>query len=306
MVKSEEIQADLEEDSREADLSSECSTTVSTRAEKTFHKVSKHDTLAGLAIKYGVTVFDIKKANGLLSDGAMFAMETLIIPLHGNTREPCANRETLARFVGGLGKSDIERGWTSKPPITGPSPSSDAIGTLVNDGFFSVPKGSKSNQEIELREHVGYAGSQSGVEDSILPERVRRRRRDDGDTDSEAKELTDGTGNPGRPPIAPGRIKDYSLLSSSAPSNSDGTLLGFFKGWSPNGQGESFFEKIKRVANSPALAGPPGGTTMFGSVSWPESASIFGMQRGSDNVVGRQGSFSSVGSGIPKACPKTD
>ncbi|KAK9867163.1 hypothetical protein WJX84_006525 [Apatococcus fuscideae] len=44
------------------------------------HKVSKLDTLAGLAIRYNVTVSDIKRANGLLSDNSMFARDTLIIP----------------------------------------------------------------------------------------------------------------------------------------------------------------------------------------------------------------------------------
>lgn len=43
-------------------------------------QVSRLDNLAGLAIKYNVTVADIKRANGLLSDTAMFAKDTLLIP----------------------------------------------------------------------------------------------------------------------------------------------------------------------------------------------------------------------------------
>ena len=31
-------------------------------------QVSKNDNLAGIAVKYGISVSDIKKANGLLSD----------------------------------------------------------------------------------------------------------------------------------------------------------------------------------------------------------------------------------------------
>lgn len=38
------------------------------------------DTLAGVAIKYGVTVPDIKRVNNLLSDSAMFARGKLLIP----------------------------------------------------------------------------------------------------------------------------------------------------------------------------------------------------------------------------------
>ncbi|XP_038704894.1 uncharacterized protein LOC120000821 isoform X3 [Tripterygium wilfordii] len=47
------------------------------------HKVSKMDTLAGVAIKYGVEVADIKRLNGLATDLQMFALKTLLIPLPG-------------------------------------------------------------------------------------------------------------------------------------------------------------------------------------------------------------------------------
>ncbi|KAL3502243.1 hypothetical protein ACH5RR_036692 [Cinchona calisaya] len=50
------------------------------------HPVSKFDTLAGVAIKYGVEVADIKKMNGLVSDLQMFARKTLQIPLPGRHR----------------------------------------------------------------------------------------------------------------------------------------------------------------------------------------------------------------------------
>ncbi|KAH7277283.1 hypothetical protein KP509_39G043900 [Ceratopteris richardii] len=47
------------------------------------HQVSNLDTLAGLAIKYGVEVADIKRANGLATDLHMFGRRTLKIPLYG-------------------------------------------------------------------------------------------------------------------------------------------------------------------------------------------------------------------------------
>ncbi|GAB4850629.1 hypothetical protein Ancab_029938 [Ancistrocladus abbreviatus] len=47
------------------------------------HPVSKMDTLAGVAIKYGVEVADIRKMNGLVTDRQMFALKTLHIPLPG-------------------------------------------------------------------------------------------------------------------------------------------------------------------------------------------------------------------------------
>merc|ERR1712157_314564 len=45
-----------------------------------FHKVTKLDTLAGIAIKYNVQVGDIKLANGLHSDMSLYAREHIKIP----------------------------------------------------------------------------------------------------------------------------------------------------------------------------------------------------------------------------------
>lgn len=45
------------------------------------HEVSKLDTLAGVAIKYGVEVADVKRSNGLVTDFQMFAHKTLRIPV---------------------------------------------------------------------------------------------------------------------------------------------------------------------------------------------------------------------------------
>ncbi|XP_042443197.1 uncharacterized protein LOC122028233 [Zingiber officinale] len=47
------------------------------------HRVSQMDTLAGVAIKYGVEVSDIKRLNGLVTDLQMFAHKSLQIPQPG-------------------------------------------------------------------------------------------------------------------------------------------------------------------------------------------------------------------------------
>ncbi|XP_047309832.1 uncharacterized protein LOC124913281 [Impatiens glandulifera] len=47
------------------------------------HRVTMMDTLAGVAIKYGVEVADLKRINGLVTDRQMFAHKTLHIPLQG-------------------------------------------------------------------------------------------------------------------------------------------------------------------------------------------------------------------------------
>ncbi|CAL4933979.1 unnamed protein product [Urochloa decumbens] len=53
------------------------------------HRVRKLDTLAGVAIKYGVEVADIKRLNGLSTDLQMFAHKTLRIPLPGRHPPSC-------------------------------------------------------------------------------------------------------------------------------------------------------------------------------------------------------------------------
>lgn len=47
------------------------------------HTVTRLDTLAGVAIKYGVEVADVKRFNGLTTDLQMFALKTLRIPTPG-------------------------------------------------------------------------------------------------------------------------------------------------------------------------------------------------------------------------------
>ncbi|XP_030472348.2 uncharacterized protein LOC115690215 isoform X1 [Syzygium oleosum] len=54
------------------------------------HEVSKMDTLAGIAIKYGVEVADIKRINGLATDFQIFALKTVRIPLPGRHPPPAS------------------------------------------------------------------------------------------------------------------------------------------------------------------------------------------------------------------------
>ncbi|CAL9766816.1 unnamed protein product [Musa acuminata subsp. burmannicoides] len=68
------------------------------------HRVSRMDTLAGVAIKYGVEVADIKRLNGLVTDLQMFAHKSLQIPLPGrHPPSPC------------LSDGSIENGDQSPP-----------------------------------------------------------------------------------------------------------------------------------------------------------------------------------------------
>ncbi|EAZ16474.1 hypothetical protein OsJ_31944 [Oryza sativa Japonica Group] len=62
------------------------------------HRVGKLDTLAGIAIKYGVEVADIKRLNGLSTDLQMFAHKTLRIPLPG--RHPPSTYQQNGSYEG--------------------------------------------------------------------------------------------------------------------------------------------------------------------------------------------------------------
>ncbi|KAJ6288895.1 hypothetical protein OIU76_024800 [Salix suchowensis] len=72
------------------------------------HPVSKLDTLAGVAIKYGVEVADIKKMNGLVTDLQMFALKSLQIPLPG--RHPPSSFLSNGFDTTGLPSKDLA--WT--------------------------------------------------------------------------------------------------------------------------------------------------------------------------------------------------
>ncbi|CAL0329329.1 unnamed protein product [Lupinus luteus] len=67
------------------------------------HTISKLDTLAGIAIKYGLEVADIKKMNSLITDHQMFAHKTLRIPLSGRHSPP---RSSNGSSDNGHGNSD--------------------------------------------------------------------------------------------------------------------------------------------------------------------------------------------------------
>ncbi|KAK4746860.1 hypothetical protein SAY87_025897 [Trapa incisa] len=55
------------------------------------HPVSKFDTLAGVAIRYGVEVADIRRLNGLVTDNQMFALMSILIPLSGRHLPSCSS-----------------------------------------------------------------------------------------------------------------------------------------------------------------------------------------------------------------------
>ncbi|KAJ7970176.1 putative Peptidoglycan-binding LysM domain protein [Quillaja saponaria] len=111
------------------------------------HQVSKLDTLAGLAIKYGVEVADIKRMNGLATDLQMYALKTLRIPLPG--RHPPSH--SLSNGHANLGENSTAR----KPPKLGQSNTLESLQSLR----WKAPKQKVSPAMNTLRNYYGLKSS---------------------------------------------------------------------------------------------------------------------------------------------------
>ncbi|KAF6257014.1 hypothetical protein COO60DRAFT_49052 [Scenedesmus sp. NREL 46B-D3] len=154
-----------------------------------YHKVSKLDTLAGLAIKYNITVSDIKRANGILSDNAFFAREFIKIP---TTQLPIGEEAQVlfARLMSGYGRDASLNAKERKAPGTvsitqlpgSPTASrSSAFGSEAVDDDPGTPYSRRSDKsssepgDVELVERNPNDSSAYGYGS----DRVRRRAKGD-------------------------------------------------------------------------------------------------------------------------------
>ncbi|KAK9091445.1 hypothetical protein Sjap_024622 [Stephania japonica] len=148
------------------------------------HHVSKMDTLAGVAIKYGVEVADIKRMNGLATDLQMFALKSLKIPLPG--RHPSS--PSLSNGSANQGDCSIDQMQPRRPSADGlesfqsyrlKSPQkrvSPAMSRL--QGYYGLkppiqrnksPNHRGANEGMEMA--VYKTGSGNSLEDGLLPGR---------------------------------------------------------------------------------------------------------------------------------------
>ncbi|KAH9620723.1 hypothetical protein KSS87_022579 [Heliosperma pusillum] len=119
------------------------------------HYITKLDTLAGIAIRYGVEVADIKKMNSLVTDRQMFALKSLRIPLPGrHPPSPCLSNghsstgprsgdQTPSRHV----KSDLLGSFQSLK-LTPDRKVSPAVCSLRN--YYGLNGGINSSEGCEL------------------------------------------------------------------------------------------------------------------------------------------------------------
>ncbi|KAL1365991.1 hypothetical protein AAHE18_03G328200 [Arachis hypogaea] len=99
------------------------------------HQVSKLHTLAGVAIKYGVEVADIKRMNGLATDLQIFALKTLKIPLPGRHPPSPSPTTSVPNGHAKLGDNSSER----RPPRAGQYGMKEPLQSLNHprEGFSS-------------------------------------------------------------------------------------------------------------------------------------------------------------------------
>ncbi|XP_030938599.1 uncharacterized protein LOC115963648 [Quercus lobata] len=137
------------------------------------HQVSKFDTLAGVAIKYGVEVADIKRMNGLATDLQMFALKTLQIPLPGR-HPPSPNLSNGSASQGGnstektssrLGQSNI-LGSFQLPRSKTPQQVSPAMSTLQKFYGLQSPNLKDTAEGTEMS--VYKTGSSDYFDDELL------------------------------------------------------------------------------------------------------------------------------------------
>ncbi|KAL9992697.1 putative LysM domain-containing protein [Helianthus debilis subsp. tardiflorus] len=120
------------------------------------HTVTKFDTLAGVAIKYGVEVADIKKMNGLTTDLQMFALKSLKIPLPG--RHPPSS--VISNGYHTQGQTSAE--------VTSSRTYSDSFSPIRSLRLSSSPQRNISSSISSLREYYGLPPiDQKGVTKSF-------------------------------------------------------------------------------------------------------------------------------------------
>ncbi|XP_076936052.1 uncharacterized protein LOC143603003 [Bidens hawaiensis] len=108
------------------------------------HMVTKFDTLAGVAIKYGVEVADIKKMNGLTTDLQMFALKSLKIPLPG--RHPPSPMMSNGYHAQGQTSTEVTRSSSTY---------SDSYSPIRSLKLSSSPQRNISSSVSSLREYYG-------------------------------------------------------------------------------------------------------------------------------------------------------
>ncbi|WOL09808.1 hypothetical protein Cni_G18561 [Canna indica] len=141
--RSSDMIATIPASSSDSSISSSSSDSPPPKVDYIEHRVSKMDTLPGVAIKYGVEVEDIKRMNGLMTDIQMFAHKSLQIPLPG--RHPPSNS---------LSNGSVDNGNYSRDHNPPHRPSNDVL-DLLHSLKLNTPPSKVSPAMNNLQSHYG-------------------------------------------------------------------------------------------------------------------------------------------------------
>ena len=216
------------------------------------HRVSSLDSLAGLAIKYGVAIIDIQRANGgALTDQTMFARGTVRIPrAHLGPGPPLPG--------GGGATGPMEPSPAQRAAMTpalaalrdhyGTNPKSElgSEGRAGGDGDAARRAFGSSSS----RKTLSRASSSSGGEIAMTDRPSSGRANGSAGprvADNEERMRALGLGGSG---FQHGRSKPLMSPPAKAKASQSGPAS------SPSGSGSvmGFFDKMKRLANTPAMA----------------------------------------------------
>mmetsp|Transcript_7792 Transcript_7792/g.16737 ORF Transcript_7792/g.16737 Transcript_7792/m.16737 type:complete len:345 (-) Transcript_7792:646-1680(-) len=270
------------------------STDITTSSESAFisHKVSKLDTLAGIAVKYNVPIADIKRMNGLLSESAMYGRDTLLIP----TKLLPVGEEVqmiFAQIATGIGRDPVLNYEANMHPASAAVARVARTLHIVDEDTYLPDYGygdgvaswcqcgtciEDDESMYQCRRRTGSSGDPGNVElteynapgtsagPTRMHDRVRRRRAAaadgqpddyaDYDDDGRLNSRRDAQGTSTQPWHTPLVQNSQNIVSSGAALLSS---LGKALGDLP------VVQKIKRAASQPALAGP--GYSTFGDAA---------------------------------------
>ncbi|KAM5570246.1 hypothetical protein ABKV19_011093 [Rosa sericea] len=134
------------------------------------HQVSKMDTLAGVAIKYGVEVADIKRMNGFATDLQMFALKTLKIPLPGrhspSTASLSPQENNTEKSSSGLGQPNLLPPFRSVGSRAPKDKVTTAMSTLQKYYGLKPPNRRGSTEGMEMA--VYRSRSSEDFDDGLL------------------------------------------------------------------------------------------------------------------------------------------
>ncbi|XP_046740577.1 lysM and putative peptidoglycan-binding domain-containing protein 2 isoform X5 [Diprion similis] len=119
------------------------------------HVVSASDTLQGIALKYGVTTEQIRRANRLWASDSLFLREYLLIPVPGDINTSLGNDSTLPS--GGESSQGIES-------ITSPSSITSSIDDESSvDDFLAKMDSSIASMKKEVKRAQGNSFAMRGM-----------------------------------------------------------------------------------------------------------------------------------------------